>query len=174
MKTIKKLTPEQRQIVEDNINLAYYMANKLFKQTPIEYDDVLSICFESLVRDALIFSSNVKRIQFSTFACNGMKCRVFNEVTRKYSHPSTERLEQIKNNADFKYQIEDVIDKKMAIQLTLQFFKGSQREKAVAITFVHNPNLTQMEIAQKTGVCQKTVRNGITALRKQLHERMAV
>jgi len=164
------LTPEQKQMVEENIHYAYYMAGRLCKTTPLEYEDILSICFKSLVRDAN-FDSSKSNVKLSTYVCTNMEHRVYNEVKRKYK--PAESLELVGHGIGVEYCIDDVLDKRKAIQLTLQFFDGSQREKAAVITFVRNPHLTQMEIADKAGVCQKTVSTGIARLRKQLQEKLA-
>lgn len=53
------------QLVTENIRLAYYVANK-YRNTKLDYDDVLSSCFFGLTKAAKDFDST--KSKFSTYA----------------------------------------------------------------------------------------------------------
>jgi RNA polymerase sigma factor (sigma-70 family) len=60
------VTDEQRKLVEDHINIAYYVANKL-KHPKFEPEDVCQIALESLCKAAMKYDEGLG-VKFSTFA----------------------------------------------------------------------------------------------------------
>jgi RNA polymerase sigma factor (sigma-70 family) len=167
----KQLTDEQRALAEENIGLAHHMAHKLKKRTPLDFEDILLICYEQLVESAKRFEYREGGIQFSTYTCMNMQNRVFSEARRKYR--PTESIEEMGYKIEPHYPpIEEIVCCKIAIRQALQNFKGSQREKAVAIKFVQNPDLTQKELGELTGTSQVLASRAIAKLRAQLQEEM--
>lgn len=165
-----RLTDEQRQMVEDNIGLAGFIAKRYVNRTPFDYDELFSMCCEALCKAAIIYDSKGKW-KFSTIACNTMKGRISNRL-QDDKHLNEYFLEDMNYHSPVTYMppVEEMVDMQNAIPNVLRRFKGSQREKAAAITFVHNPHLIQVEIAEKAGVSQKTVSTAIKRFREQLQE----
>lgn len=65
------LTKEQEKLVEDNIKLAYYMANKWYARLTnynLPIDDITSECLLGLTKAALTFKQD-KGVKFATYAC---------------------------------------------------------------------------------------------------------
>lgn len=160
-----QLTPEQKQLAEQHIHLAGYIARQFSCRTPLDYDELFSICSEGLCHAAVAY--NPLKGQFSTIACIVMKRFVFNQLRSSRQEIPYENIGNYSPAVDT-FPSAEVIDMQMAIPHVLRNFKGTQREKAVAITLVRNPDLTQVEIANRTGVSQKTVSTAINNFRKQL------
>jgi RNA polymerase sigma factor (sigma-70 family) len=166
------LTPEQQALVEQNLGLAYYWA-RYYRFSPLLFQELLSIAFESLVISARDHDPS-KGSSFATYASKRIKFGILNEILRAKSLNELEYLDAIGG-----YQMELFADiesnhtKELeAIKEYLRNFPGTQREKAAAIMFIRNPSLPQTEIAQMTGVCQKTVSTSITKLRRQLQAKL--
>ena len=168
------LTTEQKQMVEDNIKLAYYMAHK-FSNIPIEKEDLIQICLEGLIAAAKVFNPE-KGFKFATLAVPTIQNTIFHELRsiNKWQRLGPVYMEDITYNepSESMENVEDMLTRKTAIAKVLRSFKGGQREKAAAIMFVRNPYQTQMEIADKAGICQVTVSRGIRVLQKQLRNEL--
>lgn len=165
-----KLTAEQCQMVEDNIGLVGYIAGKYAKRTPLDYDELFSICSEALCKAAMSYDPS-KGWKFSTIACNTMKIRISNRL-RDDKHLNDCYLEDInyRHPSSTMPPVEEMVDMQNTIIKCLRRFQGSQREKAVVITFTRNPYLLQSEIASLAGVSQKTASTAIKRFREQLQE----
>ena len=165
-----RLTDEQRQMVEDNIGLASFIAKKYINRTPLDYEELFSICCEALCKAAMTYDPSSKW-KFSTIACNTMKGHISNRL-RDDKHLSDSYLEDInyRHPASVMPPIEEMVDMQNTIIKCLRKFRGSQREKAVVITFTRNPYLLQSEIASLAGVSQKTASTAIKRFREQLQE----
>lgn len=163
------LTPEQKQMVEDNIKLATYMTKRYVNRIPLEYSELFSICSEALCKAAVSYDPQ-RKWKFSTIACMTMK-RGISDRLQNDRHINDIYLEDMDYNPiTVMPPVEEIVDMQNAISMTLRLFRGSRREKAVAITFVRDPYLSQCEIAEKTGVAQKTVSTAIKSFKQQLQE----
>lgn len=168
-----RLTDEQRQLIEDNMGIAYYMAHKYKYNEVLDFQELLSVAFENLALAALNYQS-IRGAQFHTYAFRFIKYKILNEIYKRREQYVVQQvlfhsfidISDIINN-DLSPEAEN---KLQLITESLREFNGSQREKAAVITFVRNPYLTQAEIARKTGVCQKTVSTAIKNFRQQLQE----
>ena len=165
-----RLTPEQQQMAEDNIGLAGFIAKKYMNRTPLDYEELFSICCEALCKAAMTYDPSSKW-KFSTIACNTMKGHISNRL-RDDKHLSDCYLEDInyRHPASVMPAVEEMVDMQNTIIKCLRKFRGSQREKAVVITFTRNPYLLQSEIASLAGVSQKTASTAIKRFREQLQE----
>ena len=72
------MTDEAKQLVEDNMNLAYTIANKYYTSMTylFDYDDIVSICFEALIAAANTFDTT-RQVKFSTYAYNVIRNNLF-------------------------------------------------------------------------------------------------
>ena len=100
-----KLTEKQKQLVEENINLAYSFANQNYTKVALiyDYDEVLSICFESLTRASIYYSED-KNIKFSTFAYKCMKRNLFemyNKELEKHKSLGVISIDQFRTEDEF-------------------------------------------------------------------------
>ena len=167
------LTPEQSQMVEDNILLATSMTWKYVYRTPYDFDELYSICCEAMVKAATTFSPD-KKVKFTTYAYMAIKNTILHRLRDDKHYKHEYHIEDIFRRPTFANMppVEDIIDRQRLIQKTVQTFQGTEREKAAVITFVRNPYLYQEEIAALVGTSQKTVSTAIAKLRRQLQEKM--
>ena len=67
-------------LVEDNLNLAYYIAHR-FQSYGIEFDDLVSICFVGLAKAANTYDP--EKAKFATLAVMIMRNKVLMELRKK-------------------------------------------------------------------------------------------
>ena len=72
------MTKETEELIVNNINLAYAIANKYAPKVSsiFEYEEVTGICLEALVNAALNYDST-KNVKFSTYAYTVVKNNLF-------------------------------------------------------------------------------------------------
>lgn len=168
-----RLTPEQCELAEDNIRIAYYLAHQYNNNNILDFQELLSIALENLAIAALNFKAK-NNAKFSTYAFKVIKYAILLEFKKQ-------RQQQVIQQALFQpyTDITDILEGDLNPQIeaklqviidNLRNFKGTQREKAAVITFIRNPYLTQREIARKTGVNHKTVLIAIKNFKKQLQD----
>ena len=171
------LTPEQQQMVEDNMGLAYRMASRIFHKSPLDFDDILSICLLTLVKVVPRYDPT-KGFTFSTFAASNMKWEAHKEA-----HPKKPRVESL--------YLEDVISEDGKSKWE-QFVAGESPENEIVCEIAteqikdnickklppmhrdiflaryQNPELTQKEVAELAGCSQVNVSRVYRELREKL------
>jgi RNA polymerase sigma factor (sigma-70 family) len=172
------LTPEQSQMVEDNMGLIWHTAKQINKKNyPLEFDEIVNICYIALVRCVQKFDPS-KGFTISTYAVKTMQWSVYKEV-----HPKKPRVESL--------YLEDVIsdDGKSKWE---QFMAGESPENEIVcevakeqikdyvyaklkpnhrdIFLIHyqNPELTQKEVGELAGCSQVNVSRVYRGIQKQL------
>lgn len=163
-----KLTAEQCQMVEDNLGLAYSTACKISLKSPLEYDDVLSICFLGLIKTVQKFDPS-KGFAFSTHALNTMRWMTYKEANPRKPQIKASYLEDLfpaENESSWENAIAD--DNSLEDTVTDRVFIGQMRvkinemdlspetRKALQIYF-DCPGLTQEEAAKIAGCTQAAV-----------------
>lgn len=171
-----KLTEEQSKRIENNIGIAYFMANKFNRNCHLMFDELLSISFEALT----VASINCKNNDiFPQYAFKMVRYAILKEIEQVKMQKNINQtlfLEHLTNPKLFISEIDkeevssEVGEKYNSIIEGLRNFQGTQREKAAVINFVKNPNLTQKEIAQIVGVGQKTVSTALIKFKEQIQE----
>jgi len=174
------LTPEQSQMVEDNIKLAYFALHKYRKQfTHLDPEEILSTCFLGLIKAVISYDPNRGEATFSTYAMQVMYRTVIVELIRgKKIEPVY--LEDIASNNDDAFwqevigcddSLEDeIICKILGEQIitALDGIKMGKTYKEIIRTHYREPDLTQMEIVERVGCRQKTVSLAYGEARKKL------
>lgn len=80
------MTNEQQKLVEENINLAYFVAHR-FKNTSLEFDDVKAIACLGLVKAAIAFQPD-RGLVFNTLAVKVMTNEILMQLRRERKHSS--------------------------------------------------------------------------------------
>jgi RNA polymerase sporulation-specific sigma factor len=161
------LTPEQSQMVEDNIGLAYSTAWKLLPQFPLEFDEILSLCFLGLCKAVKKFNPD-KGFKFSTFAAKIMYYEVLTFVSPQTPKIKSLYLEEVfssETNFNWEdllgtYEVEDEIVCKVATEQIIAKLDSIEiNEKYREIMRIHSqePELSQEEIGQRVGCSPKVV-----------------
>ncbi len=172
------LTPEQKQMVEDNIRLAYKTARKMAPRSPLEYDDILSVCFLGLIKSVQKFDPS-KGFAFSTYAVNTMQWMVFKEANPRKPQIKASYFEDLiliewessweNMIADDSSLEDDLIDSIFIGQMRekINHMKMSPKSKEVLQVYFDNPELTQEEVAKIADCAQVTVSRTYKKLAEQ-------
>lgn len=173
-----QLTTEQKQMVEDNIGLAYSTALKMVAKSPLEYDDILSICFLGLIKAVQKFDPS-KGFAFSTYAVPVMRWMVHKEANPRKPQIKASYLEGL-IPTEWESSWENIIadDSSLEDDLTNNIFidqirekinhmKLSTKSKEVLQVYFDNPELTQREVAKIVGCTQVTVSRTYKKLAEQ-------
>jgi len=171
------LTPEQKQMAEDNVNLAYSTGRKLARKYPIELEESISICLLALVKSVQNFDPS-KGFAFSTYAVRNMQWAVYKEL-----NPKKPRLESLSLEdaftADGQSYWEDFIAGdspenriicEIATEQTRDRIYGMLplNLKNIFLIRCQDPELNQREVADLAGCSQVQVSRVYKRLQKQL------
>ena len=171
------LTPEQKQMVEKNMGLAYHMAGKLLHKSSLDHDEILSICLLALVKAVLKFDPT-KGFAFTTYAANKMQWDTYKET-----HPKKPKLESMYLDdilsEDGHSHWQDFIPGKspeneivceIATEQIKDYVYANLKPKHRDIFLVHyqNPELSQKEVGDIMGCSQVQVGRVYGKVRKQL------
>ncbi len=173
-----QLTTEQKQMVEDNIGLAYSTALRMVAKSPLEYDDILSICFLGLIKAVQKFDPS-KGFAFSTYAVPVMRWMVHKEANPRKPQIKASYLEGLIPTewessweniiADDSSLEDDLIDSIFIGQVRekINHMKLSPKSKEVLQVYFDDPELTQEEVAKIAGCTQVTVSRTYKKLAEQ-------
>ena len=172
------LTPEQKQMVEDNIRLAYKTAHKTATRSPLEYDDILSVCFLGLIKAVQKFDPS-KGFAFSSYAVPVMRWMVHQEANPRKPQIKASYLEELfpaEDESSWENVIaddssleDDLIDSIFIGQVRekINHMKLSPKSKEVLQVYFDDPELTQEEVAKIAGCTQVTVSRTYKKLAEQ-------
>lgn len=164
------LTPEQKQMVEDSMGLAYETAGKIkhSRNYPLDYDEILSICFSALIKSVQGYDPN-KGFAFSTYAVNKMKWSVYKELNPKKPQIKALYLEGLLPDEDDvswqdliadKNTLEDTVINNVFVEQIAEKIKRiklAPKIKKALTTHLVFPDLNQGEIAELVGCSQAQV-----------------
>lgn len=178
-----KLTAEQCQMAEDNIGLAYGTAWKMVTKSPLEFDDILSICFLGLIKAVQKFDPS-KGFAFSTYAVSTMRWMAFKEANPRKPQIKASYFEDL-FSAEYESSWENMIadDTSLEDDITdsiligqirekINHMKMSPKSKEVLQIYFDNPDLTQEEVAKIAGCTQVTVSRTYKKLAEQYQAEM--
>jgi len=92
---IKKLSSDQKRLVEENIKLAYYFARK-FSNTKYDDEDLYSIATIGLIKAAQSFNES-KNIKFATYAGRCITNEILMYLRKEKKHIQDVSLEDVLN-----------------------------------------------------------------------------
>lgn len=170
-------------LVNNNINLVYYIANKLFKSNNIprnEEDDILSEGSIGLVKAAKSYDSN-KGVKFSTYASKCIQLQMLYYIRRVKRHWYLPSLDDkisnelvlgdmiLDNSIDI---VESLIETDYNNLLTIEIKKLPERYRIVMENVLNGR--TQSEIAKDLGVSRSRVSHiynrGIELIKSNIHK----
>lgn len=169
-------------LIEDNLRLANYVANKLYiKNCGIEFNDISQVCNLGLVKAARTFDEN-KGFKFSTYAYKVMENEVLNYLRKEkkqgFIRNKTISLDTTisKNNEGTKLTLIDVLgedDISFELMELLEVIKNvlTDREKYILLENLYYKK-EQDELAKELGLSQAQVSRiknaALSKLRKAL------
>jgi len=135
--------------------------------------DLHSVCCEGLCIAAQEFRPG-EGCEFPTFAFGVMQntVRSENKNIRRRQRLNVSYIAD-SEDAPTNRKISKDVECMEIVKGELRHFQGTQREKAAAILFVRNPEMSQNEIASKAGVSPKTVYTAIKNFRQQIRQALA-
>ena len=164
-------------LVEDNINLAHFVAHE-YKHIGIEYEDLVSIATIGLVKAANTYDESMG-YKFSTYAIKCARTEMLKQLRKIKKRAVTISFEQTTraNKEDCKIgdTIEDENDWVGKFveheDLTYAMSKLTDKEKTV-IELRYYKNLTRNEVAEKMGMsntlCSSITKRALSKLRKSM------
>ncbi|MFA7171725.1 MAG: sigma-70 family RNA polymerase sigma factor [Candidatus Paceibacterota bacterium] len=174
------LTPEQSQMVEDNIKLAYFALNKYRKQfEQLEPEDILSTCFIGLCRAARGYNPELGTA-FSTYAMTAMYRQIILDLVRGRKQVEPIYLEEIslkKETTSWQDIIgsddsteDKIIYKMLGEQIMVELDNVRMNEKYKEIIRIHyrEPDLSQSQVGKLVGRDHKTVCTAYRQAREKL------
>jgi len=180
------LTPEQQQMVEDNIKLAYFALNKYKGGFAwVEQDDLMSTCFLGLTKAAKGYDPD--KSKFSTYAMVTIYGTIVREFIPRKPIIKPVYLEEIVNSQEHAFwqeaipdnrNFEDEIVCNMTIETLFEKVKNNGRltalDKKIYAAHYGNPELNQVELSQVTGCSQVSVHRVYKKIREQFGDELAM
>lgn len=174
------LTPEQSQMVEENIGLAYFALHKYRERFKwLDEDDILSACFIGLIKASRRYNPEFGTT-FATYAVLSMYRTIIRELIPRKQIIEPIYLEELINEKDESFWQtitrsnelleEEVVHGILGEQIiaSLDNIKMGKTYKEIIKTHYREPDLTQVEIAERLGCKQKTVSLAYSEAKKKL------
>lgn len=182
-----QLTTEQKQMVEDNLGLAYSTAYKISLKSPLEYDDILSICFLGLIKTAQKFDPS-KGFAFSTYAVTTMRWMVHKEANPRKPQIKASYFEDL-IPTEWESSWENIIDgensnwesylgsdspenelvSRVLIEEIIKQAETNTAKKVIILRYCY-PDMTQAEIGKRAGCSQRYAGMVLQDLKKRRDE----
>jgi RNA polymerase sigma factor (sigma-70 family) len=185
-----QLTPEQCQMVLDNLRLAKYVANKFNINRDYDHEEVLAVSYYALTLSAFIYSPAMEQ-KFYSFAWRNINRYLYREFMYQYkTKPMESYLEELAldldgeaSNWESYFGIEspegELTDRLSAEQFILKINKenpgkGKAKTRAVVNLLYFYPYLTQQEVAEILGCSQKNVSLILKNIRKKHRQELVI
>lgn len=174
-----QLNTEQQALVEDNLRLAGFMAQKFINNSPLELDDLMSLCYVGLCKAAGTFDPT-KGFTFSTWAASCIRFVVLKDSRyyRRHNpdymyledllHDELTPWEQVLSNNQ--RSIDDVVADRVLIQQLSQVL--NDKEKLVLHHMLADPTAQQRQIAKLTGITQPHVSRLMKRIEKKFKQQL--
>ena len=157
------MTSEAENLVVDNLKLAYYTANKYYLKYNVEFDDAVSISYIGLIKAAEYFDAS-RKVKFSTYAIKCILTEFRKELRKQSKRVDTVSLDTlISEDSDLSFA--DLFPDEDNHYLNIEhdeilqkcLSKLTDREEEIVVEYLHNPNLKQVDLAQKFGISRQRV-----------------
>jgi len=177
------MTMTRDELIESNMKLAGYVANKMI-WTNIPREDLVSIGYIGLVQAADAYD-DTRGVKFSTFAVKVMQNKILHELrkeNRRNALPTISMQTVVSKDFSRDVTLEDTIgvwdeyDNRLEAEEILSL-PITERERDMLCSYygIGTPKLKQQEIADKYGITQPTVarniQKAIKTIRRELNGR---
>lgn len=170
------MTENQRELAEENIMLAYYIAHK--SSVPLDTEEKISLALLGLTKAAANYSPD-KGIKFATFATSVITNEILMGLRREKKHFAIGSLNQpisddcggeLKDLIPDKKQpinkIEEILDLRAAIERMSR--KLSVKERELFNELIWNPGKNQRDYAEMLGCKQATISRRLVRIREKI------
>lgn len=168
------MTNEQQKLVEENINLAYFVAHR-FKNTNLEFDDVKAIACLGLVKAAIAFQPD-RGLVFNTLAVKVITNEILMHLRRERKHSSVTASLDMETVPGEEITLADIIPDTKNDYETFLFWMNveqnqkllSEKEKYILQLKMVDPDIRQSDIAAKCGCAQPHVSRVLRRIKDKL------
>jgi RNA polymerase sporulation-specific sigma factor len=183
-----ELTDEQRVLVEENVKLVYFYAEKFVSSCPLDKDEIHAVMMYGLCKAAGTFKPD--KSKFSTYATRCMRNELFMRLRQEKKWGRASYLNDIAMKADrmddddsasyeaFMYDKDDTPIEDQAVNtVTVERLKEwllkqekhmNDTTKKVVTLWVQNPGMTQADLAEQTNVSQAQVSRILKRMKDQI------
>ena len=183
---MNELTPEQRQLVEDNIGLAHFAFHKYKDNLKwVETDDIMSACYLGLTKAAKGYDPD--KSKFSTYAMVIIYGTLSREFISRKPMIKPVYLEEIVNSQEHAFWQETIPDNRnfedeiicnMTMETLFEKVKNNGKltalDKKVFAVHCGDPELNQVELSQIAGCSQVSVGRVYKKIREQFGDEIAM
>ena len=170
------MTNEQQKLVEENINLAYFVAHR-FKNTNLEFDDVKATACLGLVKAAIAFQPD-RGLVFNTLAVKVITNEILMQLRREKKHNCVTASLDMAIVPGEEITLADIIPDTKNDYETFLFWMNveqnqkllSEKEKYILQLKMADPDMNQSDIAAKCGRSQAHV----SRVLKRIKDKLAV
>ena len=181
------LTPEQKQMVEENIGLAHHAYHEYSKKLYwLDPEEILSACYIGLIKSVIGYDPSRGKAVFATYAMKVMFRTIQNELIPRKKQVIAISLEEMKSpDSETFWQdvvadgepvedivIHDVLNKQ--IMEALETTKMNETHRKVIKICLSDPFLTQREIGKIAGCNQVAVCRALEKAREQLRPMICI
>lgn len=168
------MTNEQQKLVEENINLAYFVAHR-FKNTNLEFDDVKAIACLGLVKAAIAFQPD-RGLVFNTLAVKVITNEILMQLRREKKHNCVTASLDMETVPGEEITLADIIPDTKNDYETFLFWMNveqnqkllSGKEKYILQLKMADPDMSQSDIAAKCGYTQPHVSRVLRRIKDKL------
>lgn len=168
------MTKERQELVEKNMPLAHFVANR-YRSVSVDFDDIRQTAYLGLVKAVIHFDSD-KGIRFSSFAVTVItnEIRIFLRNQRKHEFVTASLDAELMTGEDC--TLNDIIpdthndyervDTVYDLQKNIQLL--SETELKVLQLKISNPEATQMDLEEILGLSQSYISRILKQVRKKV------
>lgn len=187
---MRKLNDEQRQLVEDNYNLIFYVMGKYNFTKQVEYEDCYGALAEGLCSAAASFDSS-KGVSFSSYAIKCMVNAVLmfkrkNDRPKEFSIISIDSpinddgtilvVDTIPNGVNHAEDVENSEVIRMVLSDTKKKWDGIAKRwkgtNAYGILMLSAEGMKQVDIANRVGITRSAVSHSLKTIKRDLADRL--
>lgn len=152
--TVENALRERQRLMEENMGLAYMMAHR-YKNSGLEFDDLVGICFLGLAKAATVYDR--EKSKFATFSTVVMKNEVLKELQKlqkeqahSYDEENAEGVSKLGFLTDRKEWFEELMVK----EVYHSGVKNLTEKERFIVESILIDGLNQSEVAHKLKISQ--------------------
>lgn len=173
-----ELNTAQQMLVEENLDLAPYMAHRMKTKCPMEFEDLLALCYYGLSKAAGTFKEG-QNAKFSTWACNTIRFEILHEMKHFRRHNvDTVFFEDFRgdiNWQDITDNGQSRFDEQIIARVSIEQASKTltKNERIILDYMVEYTNPNQKQIEKETGIAQPHVSRYIKTVKQKLQAQLA-
>lgn len=169
------MTKDNVNLVEQNQNLAYYIAKRFYTGNQFDDDDIRQVALIGLWKATETWEK--EKSAFSTYASKVITNELLQEV-RKRKRKKNDTIsydayvESCEGEVSYLDLLASPVNEMEFVEISMDFPKAiellSDKEKSLIAIYISNPNITQQEVANEMHVTQAH----ISRMRKKVQQKI--